>query len=195
MVLVDHPHSGTLGQGPGEHDVPGAEHIVAKIAKLNQYAAAQGHLVISTMDAHAEDDVEFKAWPHHCVVGTVGQQKPAATLLESRQVVPNAKIEIAGAKQLLLEKQTFDCFSNVNLAGLLKQGNARRYVVYGVVTEICVRMALEGLLKTDLLKTRHQVELVTDAARSLNDEAAEKMTAWFTSQGGVLTTVARVTGN
>ncbi len=168
--------------------VPGAEHIVTEIARLNQHAAAQGHLVISTMDAHAENDVEFQAWPPHCVAGTTGQQKPAATLLDSRQIMPNTKTAFTGAKQILLEKQTFDCFTNVNLPDLLKLWNARRFVVYGVVTEICVRMALEGLLKTG-----QRVELVTDAVRSLNPKAAEEMAAWFTGQGGVLTTVAEVT--
>jgi nicotinamidase/pyrazinamidase len=178
--------------------VPGAERIVAEIAKLNHYAAAHGHLVISTIDAHAEDDPEFKAWPPHCVVGTTGQQKPAVTLLDARQVVPNRvvpnrKFEFAGAEQILLEKQTFNCFTNVNLPGLLRQWNARRYVVYGVVTEICVRMALEGLLKTDsLLKAGQRVELVIDAVRSLDSDAAGQMMAWFTGQGGLLTTVAQV---
>src|ERR1700685_2510519 len=72
--------------------VPGAEKIVEQIATLNRFAAAQGIPVISTMDAHAEDDPEFKAWPPHCVVGTAGQQKPAATLLERRIVVPNIPV-------------------------------------------------------------------------------------------------------
>ena len=50
--------------------------------------------------------------------------------------------------QILLEKQTFDCFTNVNLAGSLEQLRAERYLVYGVVTEICVKLAAWGLLKT-----------------------------------------------
>ena len=167
--------------------VLGAEHIVREIASLNQYAAGQGHLVVSTMDAHTENDIEFKAWPPHCVVGTTGQQKPTATLLHSHQVIPNGPTKFGGAKQILLEKQTFDCFTNINLPGLLKQSNARRFVVYGVVTEICVRMALEGLLKTG-----QRVELVTDAVRSLNARAAEEITAWFSAEGGLLTTTAQV---
>ena len=170
--------------------VPGAEQVVERIAALNRFAGEQGMVVISTMDAHPEDDPEFQNWPPHCVAGTTGQQKPAATLLERRVVVPNAAGAVAldGAQQILLEKQALDCFANVNLADILRLLGADRYVVYGVVTEICVKCAVEGLLKTG-----KRVELVTDAVRSLNDAAAAVMTAAFLAAGGVLTTVSVAT--
>src|SRR6267378_8323038 len=76
---------------------PGAERVVPAIAELNRRAP----LVISTMDAHSEDDPEFQIYPHHCVLGTAGQQKPSVTLLERRAVIP-APLE--GARQLILEK-------------------------------------------------------------------------------------------
>ena len=170
--------------------VPGAEQVVERIAALNRFAGEQGMVVISTMDAHPEDDPEFQSWPPHCVAGTTGQQKPAATLLERRIVVPNAvgAMALEGAQQILLEKQALDCFTNVNLADILRLLGADRYVVYGVVTEICVKCAVEGLLKTG-----KRVELVTDAVRSLNDAAAAVMTAAFLAAGGVLTTVSVAT--
>jgi nicotinamidase/pyrazinamidase len=170
--------------------VPGAEKIVEQIAALNRFAAAQGIAVVSTMDAHSEDDPEFKAWPPHCVVETAGQQKPASTLLDRRVTARNVAglPALENVQQILLEKQTFDCFSNVNLHGLLEHMNADCYVVYGVVTEICVKMAAEGLLKTG-----KRVELVTDAVRSLNDAASADMTAAFLAAGGVLTTVSTAT--
>src|ERR1041385_6607139 len=87
--------------------VPGAESIVAQVAALNQYAAGHGFSVVSTMDAHSEDDPEFRDWPPHCVAGTAGQQKPAATLLEKRVVIPNVPqdivlqdINVLGASQI-----------------------------------------------------------------------------------------------
>jgi nicotinamidase/pyrazinamidase len=171
--------------------VPGAETVVERIAALNRFAGAQGMVVISTMDAHTEDDREFQNWPPHCVAGTAGQQKPAVTILERRTVVPNAACTVAldSAQQILLEKQALDCFTNVNLAGLLDRLGAERYVVYGVATEICVKFAVEGLLKTG-----KRVELVTDAVRGLDAGAAAAMMAAFTARGGVLTTVAQVTG-
>ena len=170
--------------------VPGAEKIVEQIAALNRFAGAQDIPLVSTMDAHTENDSEFRAWPPHCVAGCIGQHKPEATLLSRRLVVPNmpSDVGIESVQQILLEKQTFDCFTNVNLAPLLERLDAERYVVYGVVTEICVKLAAWRLLKTG-----KRVELVTDAIRSLNDTAAAEMTNAFLAAGGVLTTISVAT--
>jgi nicotinamidase/pyrazinamidase len=156
--------------------VPGAEKLLGTIADLNRRAP----LVISTMCTHAEDDREFKVYPHHCVAGTVGQQKPVILLREKRSTIPS---RVDGAEQIILEKQELDCFSNPELMPLLRELNADRYVVYGVVTEICVRFAAFGLLKTG-----KRVEMVTDAVKALDDAAAGKMFAEFSAAGGHLTT-------
>ena len=165
--------------------VPGAEHILPVVARLNRYAAAHSIPLISDMDAHAENDPEFHVWPPHCVAGTIGQQKPAETLLEKRVVVADTPGEyfIEGAQQILLEKRTLDCFSNPHLPRLLDELAAERYVVYGVVTEYCVKHAALGLLKTG-----RQVDLVTDAVKSLKDEEAARFLAQFQSAGGKLIT-------
>ena len=131
--------------------VPGAEHILPVVAELNRRAP----LVVSTMDAHSEDDPEFQIYPHHCVIGTAGQHKPGITLLEQRATVPCNGDD---TRQFILEKQQLDCFSSPHLEPLLRRLKADRYVVYGVVTEICVRCAAFGLLKTG-----KPVEIVTDA--------------------------------
>ena len=170
--------------------VPGAESIVAEVASLNQYAAAHGIPVISTIDAHTENDPEFRDWPPHCVAGTAGQQKPAATLLEKRVTISSTRIpstpqdvEIRGAQQILLEKQSVDCFTNPNLPALLERLEAGRCVVYGVVTEICVKNAAMGLLKSG-----RQVTVVTDAVRSLDNAKCEQFFHDFTAAGGKLGT-------
>jgi nicotinamidase/pyrazinamidase len=166
---------------------PGAERILPLIARLNQRAADSGAVVISSMDAHSENDPEFREWPPHCVVGTVGQQKPASTLLAKRIVIPTAEVaeRIDGYQQILLEKQHLDAFTNSNLRWILEALDADRYVVYGVVTEYCVRLAAFGLLKTG-----KQVEIVTDAIRSLNESDGERVLNEFKAAGGALTTSA-----
>lgn len=166
---------------------PGAERILPLIARLNQQAADSGAVVISSMDAHSENDLEFREWPPHCVVGTVGQQKPASTLLAKRIVIPTAEVaeRIDGYQQILLEKQHLDAFTNSNLRWILEALDADRYVVYGVVTEYCVRLAAFGLLKTG-----KQVEIVTDAIRSLNESDGARVLHEFTAAGGALTTSA-----
>jgi len=162
--------------------VPGAEHILPAVAELNRRAL----LLISTMDAHSEDDPEFQIYPHHCVVGTTGQHKPAITLLEPRATVPCN----GDTRQFIIEKQQLDCFSSPHLEPLLRHLNADRYVVYGVVTEICVRYAAFGLLKTG-----KPVEIVTDAVKALDEQKAAEMFSQFTDAGGILTTSAAVLGN
>ena len=147
--------------------VPAAERIIDRVAALNQFAASHGIPLISTMDAHTEDDPEFNEYPHHCVAGTLGQRKPAATQVG----------------QIIVEKQKLDCFTNPELPELLERLGADRYVVYGVVTEICVKLAAMGLLKTGA-----RVEIVSDAVRSLSEDAAGKMLAEFRTAGGVLAT-------
>ncbi|HXF25942.1 MAG TPA: isochorismatase family cysteine hydrolase [Bryobacteraceae bacterium] len=169
---------------------PGAERTLPAVAALNRYAAGHAIPLISTMDAHAEDDAEFQQWPHHCVVETVGQRKPANTLLERRLIVPSerAGVSLAGIQQILLEKQHIDCFTNRNLASVLAALDAERFVVYGVVTEVCVKCAAFGLLKTG-----KRVEIVTDAVRCLDEKEAAKVLIEFREQGGHLTTAANVT--
>src|SRR5271167_2976989 len=78
--------------------VPGAEDTVPNLALLTRHALARGHQIISTVDAHSEDDPEFTVWKPHCIVGTIGQQKAAATLSEHPFVVARK----AGALELLM---------------------------------------------------------------------------------------------
>lgn len=151
--------------------VPGAERILPVVAELNRKAP----LVISTMCAHAEDDPEFEIYGHHCVAGTLGQRKPASTLLNDP------------ARQILFPKTQLDVFSVPDLIPLLERLQADRYVVYGVVTEICVRCASFGLLRTG-----KRVELVTDAIQSLDAAGASRTLTEFTAAGGRLTTSANV---
>jgi nicotinamidase/pyrazinamidase len=174
--------------------VPKAERIVPAIAKLNRYAAQHGIPVVSTTDAHTEDDPEFKTWPHHCVAGTHGQRKAAATLLERRVVVPNRdgpiwtkEASIGGAQQIVVEKQTVDVFAAPNLHRVVAQLNADAYVVYGVVTEICVLFAVRGLLKTGKLVT-----IVTDAVETLRAEDSARALEEVCAAGARLARVADI---
>src|ERR1700716_3215864 len=68
--------------------VPGAERIIPNIAKLNHYAGSNEIPLVSSMDAHSENDTEFLHYPPHCIAGTLGQRKPTETLLGSQSVIP-----------------------------------------------------------------------------------------------------------
>jgi len=168
---------------------PGAEKILPLVAGLNQYAASAGIPVISTTDAHTEDDPEFRDWHPHCVAGALSQQKPASTLLPKRVVVScrKAEVDIDGAQQIILEKRHVDAFRNENLPGILDRLGAERCIVYGLVTDVCVKFAAIGLLK---LATR--VEVVEDAVRAIDESVARKFLEAFQIDGGVLTTAHAV---
>ena len=70
---------------------------------------------------------------------------------------------------------------------MLREFGAERYVVYGVVTEICVRLCAFGLLKLG-----PRVEIVTDAVKALDEGAARKMFSEFQAAGGHLTSLAEL---
>ncbi len=152
--------------------VPRAERIVPAIARLNRYAAEHGIPVVSTTDAHEENDPEFSQWPSHCIAGTLGQRKAEATLVEG---------------QIIAKKQTVDVFLSPNVQRVVRELEADRYVVYGVVTEICVLYAARGLLKTG-----KPVLVVTDAVETLKQEDSTRALEEICALGGSLTNVDRL---
>lgn len=167
--------------------VPGGERIVDKVARLNRHAAAKGIPLFSTMDAHAENDPEFREWPPHCVVDTFGQRKPEPTLMAGRVVLPVRAAATAKGPQILVEKITFDCFTNPMLEPTLDELGITEAVVYGVVTEICVAHAVRGLLRTG-----RRVTLVLDALMALDEGKAQDLEAEVLAAGGRLTTASQI---
>jgi nicotinamidase/pyrazinamidase len=177
--------------------VPSAENLLERLAGLTRFAMANSLQIISTADAHTENDPEFGAWKPHCVAGTVGQTKASGTLLPQALVLSSTKTPLENVQanaqtvpQILIEKQSIDCFTNPNLHPLLKMLNPDRYIVYGLVTEVCVGKAVFGLLKTGA-----RVELVTDTTMSLDKSQGERTFMDFQAAGGFLTTMAAVTAS
>jgi nicotinamidase/pyrazinamidase len=173
----------------GSLHVPGAQQLIPALHRLNHHAGKHGHPLVSSMCAHTEDDPEFKQWPAHCVIGTVGQLKPAETLLEKRAVIGigPGDSQTHGAQQILFEKSKLDITTSPHFHPLVARLAADRYVVYGVVTEYCVRFAALALLETG-----KPVTLVTDAIQTLRAEDSAKTLDEFIGRGGRLATVAEV---
>jgi nicotinamidase/pyrazinamidase len=174
--------------------VPGAERIVPALGALTRFAQGKRMQIISTADAHTEDDPEFKIWKPHCVDGTIGQTKTTGTMLTGALVVPPSGFGVGGVPtnlpgQIIIEKQSIDCFTNPSLSPLLTFIRADRFVIYGVATEHCVQKAIAGLLKTEA-----QLELVEDAVCGIEETEVKNTLARFVAAGGKLTTVSAVTG-
>ena len=124
-----------------------------------------------------------------CIAGTIGQHKPAATLLEGRTVVPNREcaLSLAGVQQVVVEKQSVDVFEAFNLRRVLDALAADCFVVYGVVTEICVWHAARGLLAL-----HKPVTVVTDAVKELAPDRAASVFEQIRASGGTIATLAGV---
>lgn len=147
---------------------PGAERVIPAVSELNHYAGDHGIPLISSMCAHPEDSQEFNVWPPHCVIGTVGQRKPAATVLAEP------------SKQIIIEKDDLDLFSNPTVLPLLDKLGIDECFVYGVFTEYCVKCAIMGLLKAG-----RKVTLVMRATAHLDYAAGEQVVRDFIAAGGV----------
>jgi nicotinamidase/pyrazinamidase len=145
---------------------PGAERVIPAVAELNRYASEHGIPLISSMCAHPENAREFQVWPPHCVIGTAGQKKPAATLVEN---------------QIIIEKDDLDLFSNPTVLPLLDKLGIDECVVYGVFTEYCVKCAIMGLLKSG-----RKVTLMERATAHLSQTDGERVVQDFLAAGGQL---------
>ncbi len=156
--------------------IPGAEQIAPSVAALTSFAEKNSIQIVSTLDCHTENDPEFRVWKPHCVTGTQGQQKYLRTLLER-----------PSPAQIIFEKNTIDFFANENLRHLLDELHAERFVVYGLVTEYCVRAAVSGLLER-----KARVDLVADAIKSLSAANERATLEQFTARGGRLVTVREI---
>ncbi|MGH9640132.1 MAG: cysteine hydrolase family protein, partial [Bryobacteraceae bacterium] len=131
----------------GKLYVPGAEKLIPNIQRLIAAALASKALVVSSGDAHAPDDPEFSRFPAHCVAGTPGARILPEALGPRVCTIPNDVAQklppdILGCPQILFEKQTLDVFDNPHTAELVNLLSAdAEYIVFGVVTEFCVRGA------------------------------------------------------
>jgi nicotinamidase/pyrazinamidase len=175
---------------PGGHlYVPGAEKLVPNIQRLVSAALASNTLVVSSGDAHAPDDPEFARFPLHCVAGTPGARILPEALGPRVCTIPNnparkLPADILTCPQILLEKQTLDVFDNPHTAEIVDLlGHDAEYVVFGVVTEFCVRCAAKGLLDRG-----RKVSVVIDAIETLNAEDSRRTLDELHSLGAHLIT-------
>src|SRR5580700_7737448 len=168
----------------GKLHVPGAERLLPNIRRLTD-AARQGRvLLVSHGCYHAKDDPEFKTFPPHCIKSTPGSAYVPEALTDKVVTIPNdpaAKLpnDLSQYQQIHLEKQTLDIFESRHADELVKQlGKDAEFVVFGVVTEYCVRFAAKGLLERG-----RRVSVVKDAIETLNAEDGARTLAELQALG------------
>ncbi len=160
----------------GKLYAPGAEKLIPNIKRLVSAAVESGSLLVSSGDAHPEGDPEFQKFPPHCLAGSPGARIIPEGLAAKHCTIPNDALrplpnDVLSFPQVIFEKQTLDVFDNPHAAELVDRLPAdAEYVVFGVVTEYCVKCAAKGLL------ARHRkVAVVKDAIEAL-DAAAGRAT-------------------
>ncbi|MEK6568670.1 MAG: isochorismatase family protein [Candidatus Omnitrophota bacterium] len=96
----------------------------------------------------------------------------------SRKILTRKELfaKVEGYKQIIIEKNTYDVFTNFNLSRLLKPFNEA--FVYGVAVDYCVKYAVLGLLQSGL-----KVNLVTDAVSAVEPREGKALLAKFKNNG------------
>jgi len=168
----------------GKLYVPGAERLLPNIRRLTD-AARQGRvLLVSHGCYHPPDDPEFKTFPPHCIQGTPGSAYVPEALTEKVVIVPNNPAavlpgDLTQYQHIHLEKQTLDVFESRHADELVKRlGADKEFVVFGVVTEYCVRLAAKGLLERG-----RRVSVVKDAIETLKAEDGARTVAELQALG------------
>jgi nicotinamidase/pyrazinamidase len=159
----------------GKLYVPEAEKLLPNIRRLVDVARDGRAFLVSHGCFHIADDPEFKTFPPHCVKGTAGADfVPEALCEDSVRVLnePGSSLpeDFLRNQQIILEKQTLDIFESRHANALLERLDRNaQFVVFGVVTEYCVRFAAKGLLERN-----RKVCVVNDAIETLSREAEER---------------------
>lgn len=179
----------------GKLYVPGAEKIIPNVNRLVE-AARQGHtFLISSADAHNLDDPELREWPPHCVKGTPGAELIPEARAARHLTIPNRRgfvlpRDLGDFQQIIIEKNSLNVFDNPTTDALLvrlSSGRARGsdsgrdFLVFGVVTEFCVRCAVEGLLGRGF-----RVSIVRDAIQALDEKKGNAILSELQSRGARL---------
>ena len=173
----------------GKLYVPGAEKLIPNIKRLVSAAVESGSLLVSSGDAHPEGDPEFQKFPPHCLAGSPGARILPEGLTRDFCTVPNDPSRPLGDDpfywtQVIFQKQTLDVFDNPHAGEFVDQLPADlEYIVFGVVTEFCVKAAAKGLL------ARHRkVAVVKDAIEALDPVAGRATLEELQSLGARLIT-------
>lgn len=173
----------------GKLYVPGAEKLLPNFGRLTNAAREGRVFLVSHGCVHEANDPEFAQFPPHCIRGSAGAKLVPEALADNFVAIPNdpsAKLpeNFAQYQQIVLEKQTLDIFENRHAESLLgRLPRDAEFIVFGVVTEYCVRFAAKGLLERG-----RRVSLVRDAIETLNAEDSKRTLEELTALGAQLIT-------
>lgn len=178
----------------GALSVPDAPDLVPNLERLTRFAVEHGVPILASADTHTSDDSEFQEFPPHCVRGTHGHAKVAATSVPGAQAADLDALDdqvrrLASGEmhQLIIEKPLIDIFDTPLTEEVLSRLKPARVFVYGVATEYCVRAAVLGLAKRGYAAT-----VVSDAIKPLSQEEGLTALAEMEEAGAEMATTEAV---
>lgn len=175
--------------------VPDAEHIIANLKKLTDYAHGHGIRIVASADDHVAGHRELSdapnwkdTFPPHCMRGTPGQKKIPETALRDPLVIEpepqDPKFLAQRVRQhggdILFHKHWFDVFSNDNVTTVLDVLDPQDVVLYGVALDVCDKYAIEGLLER---RPATRLFAVTDAMKPIDRDVAEHLLREWGDEG------------
>jgi nicotinamidase/pyrazinamidase len=175
--------------------VPGGEKILPNLKRLVDAARDGRVFLVSSACEHSPEDPEFKTFAPHCLRGTLGAEIVSEGVTSNPMRVPNTADfdwpENWNARhQIILEKDELDVFTNPQTSVLLeKLGKDVQFVVFGIVTELCVNRASRGLLERG-----RKVAIVEDAIETLEPAVGDRTLEELTAAGATLITTDEALG-
>ena len=152
-VLVVDMLRGFLEEGYPLYIGAESRRIIPHIQRLIERELAQNSKIFFVCDNHEPDDLEFKMFPPHCIVGTA-----------EAEVIP----ELAKYEGEIIPKRRYSGFFGTNLEEKLKQLAPEKLIICGVLTNICVLHTAADARNRD-----YEVEIPVDCVAS-PDEAAHR---------------------
>ena len=168
----------------GKLYVPEAEKLLPNIRRLVDASRDGRAFLVSHGCFHIVGDPEFKTFPPHCIKGTPGAEFVPEAVSEqyvrvSNEAGSSLPEDFLSNQQIILEKQTLDIFESRHADALLERLDRNaEFIVFGVVTEYCVRFAAKGLLER-----KRKVWVVRDAIETLSREAEERTVSELATLG------------
>jgi nicotinamidase-related amidase len=110
---------------------------IPRIRRVVEEELAAGTPVVFTKDSHVENDLEFRMFPPHCIVGTDEHD----LVEEFRDLEPDAAA--------VIEKRRYSAFFETGLEQVLKDLRPDEVHIGGFCTDICVLHTTSDLRNRD----------------------------------------------
>ena len=187
----------------GKLYIEGAESIIPNLKKLTELAREKNIKVVNTADYHTSTSSELSdkpdfinTFPEHCMAGTPGgdfidETYPKCMHDNYYIVAPNDAVideaTFGRARNIVIFKDKFDVFTgNPHTKEALRLLNLGvdfdLIVVYGVASNVCVKFAVEGLLKEGF-----KVAVIRDAIKGIA-ALPDPIEDWFLAGVNIIST-------